>query len=81
MLSFLVVPAKLIAVKQLSANGQQIPVLIFRSTRGKIFARCLLAVDDTPIVDGPTPEAAFALVEDLLDGMLSARAIRPPKVA
>lgn len=75
LLSCFPVPAKLIAIKQLTSEGKQIPVLIFRSPRGCVFARCLLGVDDTPIVDGETPEAAFALLEDLLGEMLTARAL------
>jgi hypothetical protein len=69
------VTSKLIAVRQVSAEGKRIPVLLFLCAEGRGYARCLLAADDTPIVDGPTPEAAFALVEELLEGMLSARAL------
>jgi len=78
LLGFLAVPNTLIEVKQVTADGKQIPVLIFRSSRGTIFARCLLSDGDTPIVDGPTAEATFALVEDLLDSILLSRALIQP---
>jgi hypothetical protein len=33
----------------------------------------VLGIQDTPIVDGPDPEAVLALLRDVMDGLLLAR--------
>jgi hypothetical protein len=69
------VTPELIAIRRLVCDGREIEVLLFQSDGGRGFARCVLATNDTPIVDGATPEAAFGLVKELLGEMLYARAM------
>ncbi len=64
---------KLIAVRQVQAAGRTISVELFRNACGTVAARCLLANDDRPIIDGATPEEVMAAVEDAMEGLVFAR--------
>ena len=64
---------KLIAVRHLRAGGRLIPVHFFRNDGGSVAGRFVLGAQDTPIVDGPNPEAVLALLRDVIDGLLLAR--------
>ena len=64
---------KLIAVRHLRAGGRLIPVHFFRNDGGSVAGRFVLGVEDTPIVDGPTPDAVLAVLRDVIDGLLLAR--------
>ncbi len=63
----------LIAVRHLRAGGRLIPVHFFRNDGGSVAGRFLLGAEDTPIVDGPTPEAVLEVLRDIIDGLLLAR--------
>ncbi len=65
---------KLIAVRHLKAGNRVIPVELFRNDGGSVAARCIIADSDMPIIDGPTADEAMAAVEDVLEGLLLARA-------
>jgi hypothetical protein len=69
----LVNPQKLIAVRHLRAGGRLIPVHFFRNDGGSVAGRFVLSAQDTPIVDGPDPEAVLDLMRDVIDGLLLAR--------
>ena len=56
-----------------TTNGRRIPVLLFRNSAGSVAARCLIHPGDTPILDGPSPEAVLALVAGVIDDLLLAR--------
>ncbi len=64
---------KLIGVRHLRAGGRLIPVQFFRNDNGSVAGRFMLGAQDTPILDGPDPEAVLELMRDLLDGLLLAR--------
>jgi hypothetical protein len=64
---------KLIAVRHLHAGGRLIPVHFFQNDGGSVAGRFVLSAKDTPILDGPTPEAVLELMRDVLDGLLLAR--------
>ncbi len=64
---------KLIAVRHLQAGGRLIPVHFFQNDGGSVAGRFVLSAKDTPILDGPTPEAVLELMRDVLDGLLLAR--------
>jgi hypothetical protein len=66
-------PDKLIAVRHLRAGGRLIPVHFFRNDGGSVAGRCVLSAQDTPIIDGPNPDAVLDLVRDVIDGLLLAR--------
>jgi len=66
-------PQKLIAVRHLRAGGRLIPVHFFRNDGGSVAGRFVLSAQDTPIVDGPNPEAVLDLLRDVIDGLLLAR--------
>jgi hypothetical protein len=66
-------PQKLIAVRHLRAGGRLIPVHFFRNDGGSVAGRFVLSAQDTPIIDGPNPEAVLELVRDVIDGLLLAR--------
>jgi hypothetical protein len=66
-------PQKLIAVRHLRAGGRLIPVHFFRNDGGSVAGRFVLSDQDTPIVDGPNPEAVLDLVRDVMEGLLLAR--------
>jgi hypothetical protein len=65
----------LIAVKHLKAAGRVIPVELYRNACGTVAARCHLG-SDFPIIDGPSAEEVLKAVEDALEGLLLARALR-----
>jgi len=64
---------KPIEVRHLRAGGRTIPVQFFRNAGGSVAGRFVLGAEDTPIVDGPTPEAVLAVLRDAIDGLLLAR--------
>ena len=64
---------KLIAVRYVRAAGRVIPVHFFRNDGGSVAGRFMLDPKDTPILDGPTPEAILALWRDVKEGLLLAR--------
>jgi hypothetical protein len=64
---------KLIAVRHLRAGGRLIPVHFFRNAGGSVAGRFVLGAQDTPIVDGPNPEAVLELLKDVIEGLLLAR--------
>jgi hypothetical protein len=66
-------PQKLIAVRHLRVAGRMIPVHFFRNDGGSVAGRFVLSAQDTPIVDGPNPEAVLDLMRDVIDGLLLAR--------
>jgi hypothetical protein len=66
---------KLIAVRHLQAGGRLIPVHFFRNAGGSVAGRVLLSAQDTPIVDGASPEAVLELMRDVIDGLLQARKV------
>jgi hypothetical protein len=66
-------PNKLIAVRHLHAGGRSIPVHLFRNDGGSVAGRCMLGAEDTPILDGPTPEAVLDLLREVLEELLLAR--------
>jgi hypothetical protein len=66
---------KLIGVRHLKAGGRLVPVHFFRNDNGSVAGRFMLGAKDTPIVDGPDPEAVLELFRDLLDGLLLARKV------
>ena len=66
-------PKNLIGVRQIRAGGRVIPVQLFRNDGGSVAGRFVLGAQDTPIVDGPTPEAVLELLRDVIDGLLFAR--------
>ena len=68
-----VTQTKLIAVRHLQAGGRLIPVHFSRNEGGSVAGRFMLSAKDTPILDGPNPEAVLALLRDVLDGLLLAR--------
>lgn len=68
---------KLIGVHHLRSDGREIAVLLFRNGPSSVAAQCLIHPGDTPIVDGPTPEAVLALLACVLDDLLLARGSRP----
>jgi len=64
---------KLIGVRHLRSEGRRIPVLLFRNGRGSVSAQCLIHPGDTPILDGPSPEAVLAVLAGVIDDLLLAR--------
>jgi hypothetical protein len=66
---------KLIGVRHLRAGGRLIPVQFFRNDNGSVAGRFMLGAQDTPILDGPDPEAVLELMRDVLDGLLLARKV------
>jgi hypothetical protein len=67
---------KPIAVRHLEASGRRIAVHFFRNAGGSVCGHLHLGAGDTPIVDGPTPEAILSMVEEMFDTLLLARAVR-----
>ena len=63
----------LIGVRHVCASGRRIPVLLFQNEGGSFAGHCLIADDDTAIIDGPSPEAVVALFERLIDDVLFVR--------
>jgi hypothetical protein len=66
-------PKNPIAVRHLRAGGRLIPVQFFRNNNGSVAGRFVLGAQDTPIVDGPDPDAVLELLRDVIDGLLLAR--------
>jgi hypothetical protein len=64
---------KIIAVRHLRAGGRLIPVQFSRNDGGSVAGRAVLGAQDTPILDGPDPEAVLALLRDVMEGLLMAR--------
>jgi len=64
---------KIIAVRHLRAGGRLIPVQFSRNAGGSVAGQAVLSDQDTPIVDGPDPEAVLAVLRDVIDGLLLAR--------
>jgi len=64
---------KIIAVRHLRAGGRLIPVQFSRNAGGSVAGQAVLSAQDTPIVDGPDPEAVLAVLKDVIDGLLLAR--------
>jgi hypothetical protein len=50
-----------------------IPVQFFRNAGGSVAGRFMLGAQDTPIVDGPDPDAVLEILRDVIDGLLLAR--------
>ena len=48
-------------------------MLLFQNEGGSYAGHCLLADDDTAIIDGPSPEAVLALFERLIEDVLFVR--------
>jgi len=65
----------LIGVRHLRAGGRLIPVQFYRNDGGSVAGRFVLGAQDTPILDGPNPEAVLALLRDVIDGLLLARKV------
>ena len=65
-----------LGVRHVLASGRRIPVFLSRNDGGSVAARCLLEGGDTPIIDGPTADAALGLLQDAIDGLLLARVAR-----
>jgi hypothetical protein len=63
----------LIEVRHVEAGGRLIPVQFFRNAGGSVAGRFMLGAQDTPIVDGPDPDAVLEILRDVLDGLLLAR--------
>jgi hypothetical protein len=63
----------IIAVRHLRAGGRLIPVHFSRNAGGSVAGRAVLSAQDTPILDGPDPEAVLAVLRDVMDGLLLAR--------
>ena len=66
---------ELIAVKHLKAGGRVVAVELLRNACGTVAARCHLGAD-FPIIDGPSADEVLKAVEDALEGLLMARALR-----
>jgi hypothetical protein len=64
---------KIIAVRQLRAGRRLITVQFFRNEGGSVAGRAVLGAHDTPIIDGPDPEAILELLRQVIDEVLLAR--------
>jgi hypothetical protein len=64
---------KIIAVRHLRAGGRLITVQFSRNEGGSVAGRAVLGAQDTPILDGPDPEAVLAVLREVIDGLLLAR--------
>jgi hypothetical protein len=64
---------KIIAVRHLRAGGRSIAVHFFRNQGGSVAGRAFLSEQDTPIVDGPDPDAVLEVLRDVIDSLLLAR--------
>lgn len=67
--------ADLIGVRHLKSGGKVVAVELYRNACGSVAARCQLGTD-APIIDGPTADEVMKAVEDALEGLLLARALR-----
>jgi hypothetical protein len=66
-------PKNVIAVRHLRAGGRLIPVQFFRNDGGSVAGCFELGAHDTPIVDGPNPDAVLELLRDVIESLLLAR--------
>ena len=64
---------KIIAVRHLRAGGRLIPVHFSLNQGGSVAGRALLGAEDTPIIDGPDPEAVLQILREAMEGLLLAR--------
>ena len=64
----------LIAVRELRVAGRLVTVELSKNEGNSFAARCVLDAKDTPIIDGPSAEEAMATLEEVLEGVLMARA-------
>jgi hypothetical protein len=62
-----------IAVRHVRIGDRLVTVELFQNEGTSVAARCVLASGDTPIIDAPSAEEAFAAVEDAIEGLLLAR--------
>ncbi len=69
-------PTNLIEIRHVRVNGRTVPVELSRNAGGSVAARCLIGETEMPIIDGPTAEAAMAAVEEAIEDLLFARALR-----
>ncbi|HTO95834.1 MAG TPA: hypothetical protein VMK66_02215 [Myxococcales bacterium] len=60
-------------MRHLRAGRRLIKVQFSRNEGGSVAGRAVLGARDTPIIDGPDPEAVLALLRDVIDGLLLAR--------
>ena len=67
----------LIGVHHVRSEGRRIPVLLFRNGPSSVAAQCLIHPGDTPILDGPSPEAVLALLAGVIDDLMLARGAPP----
>jgi hypothetical protein len=65
---------KSLGVRQFRRGGRVIRVALFRNRGGSVAGRLLLGQNDTPILDGPTPEAVMELARDVWDALELVRA-------
>jgi hypothetical protein len=65
---------KVICVKHFRRDGRVIRVVFFRNQGGSVAGRLLLGRNDTPILDGPTPDAVMDLARDVWDALVMVRA-------
>ena len=66
---------KVFGFRTLTAMGQRVPVVLFENESGSVSARCVLASDDMPIIDGADQDEAMQVLESALEGILLARGI------
>jgi len=64
----------LIDVREVRAGGRSVVVELFRNAGGSVAARCVLGEADRPIIDARSADEAIAMVSDVLEGLLLARA-------
>jgi hypothetical protein len=69
-----VCPDDLIDVREVRSGGRRVVVQLFRNAGGSVAAHCVLGEGDRPIIDGRSAEEALAAVEEVLEGLLLARA-------
>lgn len=64
----------LIDLREVRVGGRSVTVELFRNAGGSVAARCVLGERDNPIIDARSADEALALVADVLEGLLLARA-------
>ena len=62
-----------IEVRRFQRGGRVIRVLFTRNSRRSVSGRLLIGDGDTPIIDGPTPDAVMDLARDVWDAFALAR--------
>jgi len=60
-------------VHHVEVRGRRIEVQFTRNPGGSVAGRAVLGAKDTPILDGPDPEAVLTLFREVLEGALLAR--------